>query len=56
MRQELREYGLLWKRPDKIPFWDPKKSGDLIDFHETVNVDKSKPAVQYLNIEKEISE
>lgn len=29
MRQELTENGIIWRRPEYVPSWNPKKSGDL---------------------------
>ncbi|KAK7060660.1 putative universal ribosomal protein uS15 [Halocaridina rubra] len=29
MRQELREHGIIWRRPEYIPSWKPSKSGDM---------------------------
>ena len=53
MRQELKEYGLLWHRPERLPYWHPEVAGDLKSFEE---VDQSKPITDLLCIEKEIEQ
>lgn len=52
MRLELSEYGIIWRKPEKVPVWKPEKAGDLVPFED---IDVRKPVRDLLPVADEIA-